>query len=72
MDKHFCTCTDMTCPFNPNSPTCKHRNCDLCIRKCLKQGEIPACFFKDIHADTSAQTDYTYAGFCAYHARHRP
>ena len=70
MEKHFCTCTDMACPFNPNAPISKHKNCDLCIKKCLKGGEIPACFFKDIHGDTSHQTDYSYEGFCKYFAQH--
>lgn len=71
MDNHFCTCTDTQCPFNPNNQTNKQKNCNLCIQKCLKQGEIPACFFKEIHADTSAQTDYTYQGFCSYYAKYR-
>jgi hypothetical protein len=65
-DSHFCTCTDRECPLNPNNSNCKHRSCDRCIRKCLKAGEIPSCFFKDIHADTSGNTDYTYRGFATY------
>lgn len=70
MEKHFCTCTDLRCPLNPNNPDCRQRNCDLCIQKCLKMKEVPSCFFKDIHSDTSSQTDYSYNGFCEYLARH--
>lgn len=72
MNPHFCTCTDIDCPLNPNNPESKHKSCDLCIKKCLQAGEIPACFFRDIHPDTSGQSDYTYRGFCEYFAKHRP
>ncbi len=68
--QHFCTCTDLRCPLNPNNPDGKQRSCDGCIRKCLKAGEIPACFFKDIHPDTSSWSDFSYAGFCRYLAQH--
>lgn len=70
MHRHFCTCSDLTCPLNPNNPACRDKTCDRCIRKCLKAGEIPSCFFKDVHPDTSSQTDFTYAGFCRYLAHH--
>jgi len=70
-DEHFCTCTDLECPLNPNTPGCRHRTCDRCIRKCLKAGDIPSCFFKDIHADTSGNSDYTYRGFADYLNKHR-
>jgi hypothetical protein len=69
-DEHFCTCTDLDCPLNPNSPRCRKRACDGCIRKCLKAGEIPSCFFKAVHADTSGNSDWTYQGFAAYLAAH--
>lgn len=67
---HFCTCTDLTCPRNPRGPHAKHHSCDLCVRHCLRMGEVPACFFKAVHADTSSQTDYSYAGFAAYVDEH--
>jgi hypothetical protein len=70
VNEHFCTCTDVSCPLNPNNPGSRHKTCDRCIRKCLKAGEIPSCFFKDIDADTSGQSDYSYAGFCRYLAEH--
>ena len=72
MQQHFCTCSDLSCPLNPNNPDCKHRTCDRCTRKCLKAGEIPSCFFKDVHPDTSSQTDFSYAGFCRYLVDHTP
>ena len=65
-DQHFCTCTDRECPLNPNSPRCRQRTCDRCIRKCLKAGEIPSCFFRAVHADTSANNDWTYQGFARW------
>ncbi len=68
--QHFCSCTDLKCPLNPSNPNCRQKTCDGCIRKCLKAGEIPACFFKDVHPDTSSWTDYSYAGFCRYLAVH--
>lgn len=71
MEKHFCTCTDTKCPFNPNNPATTNQKCDLCIKKCLGAKEIPACFFKDIHKDTSSQKDYTYGGFCDYYTKHK-
>ncbi len=72
MEKHFCTCTDAKCPLNPKNDHCVVKTCDGCVASCLKKGEIPACFFKDIHADTSQNTDYTYAGFAAYLRQYRP
>lgn len=71
MEAHFCTCTDSTCPLNPKNENCTTKSCDLCIKKCLKAGEIPACFFKAVHGDTSGQSDYSYAGFADYVAAHR-
>lgn len=67
---HFCPCTDLTCPRNPHSHRAKRHTCDLCIRHCLRVGEVPACFFKAVNADNSAQTDYSYAGFAAYVREH--
>lgn len=50
-DPHFCTCTDLECSLNLNSPGCRHGNCDRCVKKNLKAGEIPSCFFKAVHED---------------------
>jgi hypothetical protein len=70
-DMHFCTCTDLECPLNPNAPDCRHRTCDRCIRKCLKAGEIPSCFFKAVHEDTAGNDDWTYQGFADWLAAHQ-
>ena len=69
-DEHFCTCTDLECALNPNNPRCRRRSCDACIRKCLKAGEIPSCFFKSAHPDTSANDGWTYRGFADYLSKH--
>lgn len=59
-NKHFCTCTDTKCKLNPHNHS---HGCDLCIKKCLKEGEIPSCFFKAINDDISNTDDFTYKGF---------
>ena len=46
--REFCTCTDHKCPFNPVN---NEKGCNLCVLKCLKQNEIPSCFFKKISAE---------------------
>ncbi|MGI6019945.1 MAG: DUF6485 family protein [Lachnospiraceae bacterium] len=43
--KHFCTCTDTSCPFNPAN---HDQGCTPCIANNLKSGEIPSCFFKAV------------------------
>lgn len=63
MEEHFCTCTDKACPNHPRN---QEGGCDLCIKKCLKLGEIPSCFFKDVSSDTSSVKDYSYQGFSAF------
>ncbi|MDD3148259.1 MAG: DUF6485 family protein [Candidatus Riflebacteria bacterium] len=70
MEKHFCTCSDTTCPFNPNNERCREKTCDACIKKCLKAHEIPSCFFKDIHPDISGNKDFSYAGFAEFLKNH--
>ena len=71
-EEHFCTCMrTWSAAFNPNSPGCRHRTCDRCIKKCLKAGEVPSCFFKAVHEDTSGNEDWTYQGFADWLAAHR-
>jgi predicted GNAT family N-acyltransferase len=65
--KHFCTCTDLDCKFNPHNHSL---GCDLCIKKCLKEGEIPSCFFKAIYDDISETKDFTYKGFADFFVKH--
>lgn len=38
----FCTCTNLECPLHPS----RHgMGCTPCIKKNLRLGEIPNCFF---------------------------
>ena len=39
----FCTCDNRTCPQHP---TRHEKGCTPCIKKNLRLGEIPNCFFK--------------------------
>lgn len=43
-----------------------------CIAKCLKQHEIPTCFFKDISTDLlpGDEQDWTYKGFAEHALKH--
>ena len=36
----------------------------------VKAGEIPSCFFKAVHQDTSGNDDWTYQGFAEWLAAH--
>ena len=69
---HFCTCTDLACPLNPNNPRNreKGRGCDACIRKNLALGEVPSCIFKKVGDWPDDWEDFTYAGFVKHCANH--
>ena len=60
---HFCTCKDTKCKLNPKN---HNEGCDPCIKKCLKEGEIPSCFFIDVSDDISEVDDFTYEGFVKF------
>ena len=70
--KHFCTCDDLTCALNPNNPD-KPMNyqlgCDPCIRKNLKAGEIPSCFFNLVGNDLTGVEDFTIDGFVSFYLK---
>lgn len=57
--KHFCTCTDTSCPMNPAN---HDQGCTLCIEKNLKAGEIPSCFFVAVSGH-DRQGSYIYEDF---------
>ena len=40
-----CTCTHTKCPMHPTN---HDKGCTPCIAKNLREGEIPACFFRSI------------------------
>lgn len=65
----FCTCTDHSCP---NHPSNHDRGCTPCIAKCLHQGEIPTCFFRDVSEDLlpGDEQDWTYRGFAEHVLKH--
>ena len=60
MGRHFCTCTATNCPDHPtNSET----GCDDCIKKNLKLGEIPSCFWSN---QVVGETKYSAVNFAKY------
>lgn len=70
--KHFCTCDDYSCPFNPNNPENLAKGgigCDGCIRKNLALGEIPTCMFVNL-GDTQDWHDWSVEGFASFLAQH--
>ena len=66
--KHFCTCKDTNCKLNPRN---HDHGCDPCVTKCLKEGEIPSCFFRAISEDLSGVDDFTYEGFTNFFLKHK-
>lgn len=58
----FCTCKDTKCPFNPVN---HEKGCSPCVAKCLKDGEIPNCFFKAVN-DQDKPDNYTYKDFADF------
>lgn len=72
LTRHFCTCDDLTCALNPNNPERPAPGCDSCIRKNLKAGEIPSCFFDLISDDLTGWEDFSMAGFVAFYQKHNP
>lgn len=38
----YCTCTNLKCPLHPTN---HDKGCTPCIRKNLRLGEVPNCFF---------------------------
>lgn len=57
--KDFCSCRDTKCPRHPTN---HEHGCDLCIRKCIHDGEIPSCFFNEVGSAADAP-GYTYKDF---------
>lgn len=55
----FCTCGDTACPLNPRN---HDQGCTPCIRKNLRRGEIPSCFFNAL-AGGEKPAGYTYRDF---------
>lgn len=70
---HFCTCDDLTCVLNPNNPNPSNQiqSCDPCIRKNLKAGEIPSCFFLMVKEDLADVEDFSIDGFVAFYLNNK-
>ena len=66
-NKHFCTCGDTKCPFNPNNPKYEGKDfgCDACIRKNLRLGEIPTCMFVK-QGNIEGWDDWSIEGFAKF------
>ena len=69
--KHFCTCDDLACVLNPNNSNTQIQSCDPCIRKNLKAGEIPSCFFLLVKEDLSSVEDFTIDGFVEFYLKNK-
>lgn len=67
-ERHFCTCTDFGCEFNPKN----HSNgCDPCIKSSLEDEEIPTCFFRKISEDISEVKEFTFEDFTNFFLKHK-
>lgn len=56
---NFCTCDNLACPLHP---TRYEKGCTPCIRKNLRLGEIPSCFFKLVE-NSETRTGDTFVDF---------
>ena len=63
MNVAFCTCRDTKCPLNPVN---HNKGCTPCIGKCLREGELPSCFFNAVGPYRGPDADYTYKGFAQF------
>ena len=59
----FCTCPDHACSCNPVN---HDKGCVLCVAKCLKENEIPVCFFRKIEPDMDRKQDYSFQGYAQF------
>lgn len=68
-NNHFCTCTDLNCKLHPRNNS--NKGCDLCIKKNLKAGEIPSCFFKLVNDDISGLKEFTIESFVNFYMKNK-
>lgn len=68
MDQHFCACRDFQCQNHPHNHT---QGCDPCIQKNLKNGEIPACFFRTVSPEISGLKQFTFESFAEFVLKHK-
>ncbi len=55
----FCTCADPACPMHPVN---HQKGCSPCVAKCLREREIPSCFFNLLGLEEKPQ-GYTFEDF---------
>lgn len=67
-EKHFCTCTNLTCKLHPSTHS---YGCDPCIQKNLKLNELPNCMFKLVNEDISKVRDYSAEGFVDFYNKNK-
>ncbi|WP_077613368.1 DUF6485 family protein [Clostridium sp. Marseille-P2415] len=68
MDQHFCNCIVTNCKHHPLNHS---EGCDLCIKKNLKSGEIPTCFWLRILDDICGNKRYRFADFTDFYQKHK-
>ena len=56
----FCTCADPACPMHPVN---HQKGCSPCVAKCLREREIPSCFFNLVIRPGKTVEDCTMAAF---------
>lgn len=64
MKDHFCNCPVQSCG---NHPTNHEKGCDPCIKKNLRQSEIPACFFLKVSQDVNGLKDFSIESFVNFY-----
>lgn len=68
MNQHFCACQDFECKNHPRNHS---QGCDPCIQKNLKNGEIPACFFRAVSPEISDLKKFTFDSFAEFVLQHK-
>lgn len=58
----FCSCRDTRCPLHPSN---HDQGCTPCIRKNLREREIPSCFF-NLVGDASELRSFHFEDFAKY------
>ena len=67
-NRHFCTCPDLSRKLNLHNNS---KGCGLCVKKNLKAGEIPTCFFRLVNDDISELKEFTIESFVDFYIKNR-
>lgn len=57
---NYCTCTNLKCPLHPTN---HDKGCTPCIRKNLRLGEVPNCFFHLVQSPGEEVPDSSLEAF---------